>query len=148
MQDIPRQTLISALVPPVLFVYFQVSRERIVASVEPHDEEVIEYAAAADVSRTLEGAYPNLKKTLKILLRRLDLLAWYKPQPRALFHMLTPVDGGYTPVEKKAFCNVALDAGCSELWFLGPEESVLSKEKLAEVRSAVFEPRPWWRAFL
>jgi hypothetical protein len=125
------------------FVYLQVTRGRVVASVEPHDEKATEFSTAFDHPRTLMGDYPGVEATFKKLLDKLGLRAWYKRKPWALVHLPDPIEGGYTPVEMRAFREAALSAGCSDVWLLDSKESVLSKEKLEEVRTGISRVR-WW----
>ena len=125
------------------FVYFQVTRGRVVASVEPHDDKATELTTALDHPRTLMGDFQGVEATFRSLLSQLGVRAWYKRKPWALVHLPDPTEGGYTPVELRAFREAALGAGCSNVWLLDSKEPVLSKEKLEEVRSGISKVR-WW----
>ena len=125
------------------FVYFQVIRGSIVASVAPHDESVTELTAALEHPRTLMGDYAGFAAAFRTLLRKLGLGAWYQRKPWALVHLPEPTEGGYTPVELRAFREAAMEAGCSSVWMLGSREPPLSRESLEEVR-AIFDTSSWW----
>ena len=89
------------------------------------------------------GDFPGVEAAFKSLLNKLGLRAWYKRKPWALVHLPDLTEGGYTPVELRAFREAALGAGCASVWLLDSKEPVLSKEKLEEVRSGMSKVQ-WW----
>ena len=125
------------------FVYIQVTRGKATASVEPHLDRATELTKALDHPRTLMGDFPGVEAAFKSLLRKLGLRLWYVRKPVALVHLPDPVDGGYTPVEMRAFREAAIGAGCSEVWLLDSREPALTKQKLEEVRANLTKLR-WW----
>ncbi len=125
------------------FVYFQVTRGKATASIEPHLERATELTKALDHPRTLMGDFPGVEAAFKNLLQKLGLRAWYSRKPVALVHLPDPVDGGYTLVEMRAFREAAIGAGCASVWLLDSREPALTPQKLEELRADLTRPH-WW----
>jgi hypothetical protein len=127
------------------FVYFQVTKGQVKASVDPHLESAIELTKALDHPRTLMGDFAGVEAAFKGLLGTLGLRTWYARKPVTLVHLLEPADGGYTQLELRAFREAALGAGCSEVFLLDSREPPLTPTKLAEVRAGLTKLR--WLPF-
>lgn len=68
--------------------------------------------------RTLMGDFTIGQQLLNALLRRLDGSAWLTFAPRIVMHPLGTPEGDFTQVERRAFREMALGAGVSDvvLW--------------------------------
>jgi rod shape-determining protein MreB and related proteins len=87
-----------------------------------------------DHPRTLVGDFTVGEQLLKAFLRRLQSASWFALSPRIVMHPLGSPAGGFTQVERRAFREMAIGAGASEvvLW-VGRElsdEEVQSDEVL------------------
>jgi rod shape-determining protein MreB len=80
--------------------------------------------------RTMVGDFTAGEQLVKAFIRKLTGTSWFATAPRVVFHPLGDPAGGFTQVEIRAFREMALGAGASDvLMWQGPElsnEQVLS----------------------
>lgn len=72
--------------------------------------------------RTMVGDFTAGEQLVKAFIRKLTGSSWLAAAPRVLFHPLGDPAGGFTQVEIRAFREMALGAGASDvLMWQGPE---------------------------
>ena len=65
--------------------------------------------------RSLVSDFTVAEQLLKEFVRRIHGKSWLVPSPRIVMHPLGSPDGGFTQVERRAFREMALGAGASEV---------------------------------
>ena len=72
--------------------------------------------------RTMVGDFTASEQVVKAFIRKLTGSSWLAMAPRVVFHPLGDPAGGFTQVEIRAFREMALGAGASDvLMWQGPE---------------------------
>ena len=68
--------------------------------------------------RSMVSDFTVGEQLLKHFIRRMVVKSWFAPSPRIVLHPLGDPEGGFTQVERRAFREMALGAGASEvvLW--------------------------------
>ena len=65
--------------------------------------------------RSLVSDFTSAQQLLKLFVRRLYGKSWFSPSPRMVIHPLGAPEGGFTQVERRAFREMALGAGGSDV---------------------------------
>lgn len=65
--------------------------------------------------RSLVSDFTVAEQLLKSFVRRIHGRSWFVPSPRIIIHPLGDPEGGFTQVERRAFREMALGAGASEV---------------------------------
>lgn len=74
--------------------------------------------------RTMVGDFTAGQEVVKAFIRKLPGSSWFALAPRVVFHPLGDPAGGFTQVEARAFREMALGAGASDVvMWQGPELS-------------------------
>jgi rod shape-determining protein MreB len=82
--------------------------------------------------RTMVGDFNASEQVVKAFIRKLAGSSWFALAPRIVFHPLGDPAGGFTQVEIRAFREMALSAGASDvLMWQGPE---LTDEQVSSSR--------------
>jgi rod shape-determining protein MreB len=65
--------------------------------------------------RSMVSDFTSAEQLLKLFLHRVHAKSWFVPNPRTVIHPLGNPEGGFTQVERRAFREMALGAGASEV---------------------------------
>jgi rod shape-determining protein MreB and related proteins len=65
--------------------------------------------------RSLVSDFTSAEQLIKSFVHRVNGKSWWVPSPRIVIHPLGDPDGGFTQVERRAFREMALGAGASEV---------------------------------
>ncbi len=66
--------------------------------------------------RTLVSDFTAAQELIKYQLRRVQTTAFWRPAPCVVLHPMGRDEGGYTQVERRAFREMALGAGASQMF--------------------------------
>jgi len=83
--------------------------------------------------RTLFGDYNTIQAAMNDILKEFRTLQTYILKPHVLVHAIPKFEGGYTPIELRAFREVALVAGAGIPWLLDDRQGPLDDQQLSEI---------------